>query len=425
VALDWKKSSGWWYGRFAQDGRTKLINLGVKIQGKRPQSINGEGDAAFERSRVRARAKHDELLADLQSKRNLRNLTERLIELKTGDPAESIKLSDLPKAWAEIPRRRQPSARYASQCQATLKHLVAFLEAKGVEDLDSVTARQIAAFLEFEADRGISGKRWNDILKLVRGLFRHLAPHAPAYLRYLVNATTRDPETIFRRPFTAEELAAILEAARDDDFMRPLIIAGACTALRKADCCFLRWDDVDLEAGFITIKTEKTPEKVAIPIFPLLADELRRHVGNESQYCFPAQAEMQRANPDGITWRFKRILTKALGEDTTVPRANGKRRASVLDFHSLRTSWITAALAAGVPIEITKKVTGHKTVDIVQRHYFRPGRNALKVLEERMPRILMSGGKTRDEELKSIIERMAPADLRARALAILESHTGQ
>ena len=424
MALDWKKSSAWWYGRFAQDGRSILVNLGVKIQGQRPDSINGDGDAAFERSRARARAKHDEFLADLQNKRNLRNLTERLIELKTGDQAESVKLSDLPQAWARIPRRRQPSLRYASQCQATLKNLVAFLEAKGAQDLDSVTERQIAAFLESEADRGISGKRWNDILKLIRGLFRHLAPQAPAYLRYLVNATTRDPETIFRRPFTPEELAAILEAARDDDFIHPLIVVGACTALRKADCCFLRWEDVDLEEGFITVKTEKTREKVAIPIFPLLADELRRHIGNGSPYCFPAQAEMQRANPDPITRRFKSIVSKALGKDTTVPRANGKRRASVLDFHSLRTSWITAALAAGVPIEITKKVTGHKTVDVVQKHYFRPGREAFEVLRERMPRVLMNGGKTRDEELKSILERMEPADLRARALAILESHTG-
>jgi hypothetical protein len=112
---------------------------------------------------IRARAKHDEFLADLQNKRNLRNLTERLIELKTGDQAESVKLSDLPKASARIPRRRQPSLRYVSQCQATLKNLVAFLEAKGAQDLDAVTERQIAAFLESEADRGISGKRWNDI----------------------------------------------------------------------------------------------------------------------------------------------------------------------------------------------------------------------------------------------------------------------
>ena len=420
MSLDWKKSSQWWYARFAQDGRTKLINLGIKIEGKRPSSITGSGDPHFERSRVRAQARHDEFLAALRDKRNLMELTRRMIELKTGDSAESVKLVNLPAAWAKIPRRRQPSARYASQCQATLRRLAAFLEARGVEDLDSATERQVASFLESEADRGLSGKRWNDILKLVRGLFRHLAPQAPAYLRYLVNATTRDPETIFRRPFTPEELTAILEAARNDDFIRPLIVVGASTALRKSDCCSLRWDDVNLQEGFITVKTAKTRERVTIPIFPLLADELRRHVGNGSQYCFPVQAEMQSTNPDGITLRFKKILVRALGEDTTVPRANGKRRASVLDFHSLRTSWITAALAAGVPIEITKRVTGHRTVDIVQRHYFRPGRKAFEVLEERMPRILMKGGKTRDQELRSLIERMKPADLRAKALAILE-----
>jgi integrase len=48
-------------------------------------------------------------------------------------------------------------------------------------------------------------------------------------------------------------------------------------------------------------------------------------------------------------------------------RVNGKRRAWVHDFHSFRVTWITLALAAGVPLELVQRVTGHRTVLVVLR----------------------------------------------------------
>jgi integrase len=238
-----------------------------------------------------------------------------------------------------------------------------------------------------------------------------------------------------------------------------------CTAMRRGDCCLLKWKDVDLKEGFITVKTAKTGETVDIPMFPMLREELegagrRRQV----EVLLPEAAEMYRTNPDGITWRVKQVLARALGpkavdEGRLLPavspdearsrglayidslgdtpkaarmrevftaymdgrtldevmaatgasrgtvslhlneieraagcpivrgkrralntdglqseRGNGKRRASVRDFHSFRVTWITLALAAGVPLELVQRVTGHRTVEVVMKHYFRPGR---------------------------------------------------
>ncbi len=65
------------------------------------------------------------------------------------------------------------------------------------------------------------------------------------------------------------------------------------------------------------------------------------------------------------------------------------RRASVADWHSLRTSWVTLALAAGVPVELCRLVTGHQTVDVVMRHYFKPqGEHLRAVLGEKLPDVL-------------------------------------
>jgi hypothetical protein len=75
-----------------------------------------------------------------------------------------------------------------------------------------------------------------------------------------------------------------------------------------------------------------------------------------------------------------------------VERKHGLRRASVRDFHSFRVTWVTLALTAGVPLELVQKVTGHKTTDIVLKHYFQPGREAFRsALNAPMPNLMMNG----------------------------------
>jgi hypothetical protein len=57
-------------------------------------------------------------------------------------------------------------------------------------------------------------------------------------------------------------------------------------------------------------------------------------------------------------------------------------------------TWVTLALTAGVPLELVQKVTGHKTTDIVLKHYFRPGQEDFRIaLEGAMPKLLTNGGK--------------------------------
>ena len=75
--------------------------------------------------------------------------------------------------------------------------------------------------------------------------------------------------------------------------------------------------------------------------------------------------------------------------ETSIKREYGGKLASVKDFHSLRTTWITMALSAGVPMELVRRVTGHSTVNVVLKHYFRPGREVFRQkLENSLPQVL-------------------------------------
>ena len=510
-----------WFGAFEINGKRFGINLGVKIAGTPPASLSlkDKGDTEYEVSRMAALAKLEHFIEEARKKNHTEHLVEKLYEIKTGEAIQSVKLGTLADEWEKIERRRQPNVRYAAQCKSTLTRFAVFVRKENPKALEMahVTRSVARAFMDAEAKRGVTGKTWNDTLKLLRATFKHLLPAGG--INPFTGTPTRETETVFRQPFTPEELAAITEAARADEFIRPIIIVGMCTAMRRGDCCLLKWEDVDLKKKFITVKTSKTGQTVSIPIFPMLFDELAKRKAGEKVkmdgYVFPEAARMYLENPDGITWRVKKILAAALGEavvngDNTkgllkvsdaetrkrgegfiaklpdgtkrermglvfklymegknieavmagakvskgsvsgylneiqtaigcqivrgasrtgkceprlsttgnlkaeiadvglqVDRKHGLRRASVRDFHSLRVTWVTLALTAGVPLELVQKVTGHKTTDIVLKHYFQPGQEAFRqALQSAMPKLLTNGQKSPKDEMREILAGM-------------------
>ena len=420
-----------WYGRYEANGKRFTINLGIKIGGTPPASLSlkEQGDGAFERSRIMAQAKLSQVAEEAKRKHGAAHLVERIYEIKTGEQIQSVKLAKLPDEWATIPRKREPSTRYAAQCRVTLGNFAAFAHRHNAQadELGHVTRSMAQAFMAAEAARGVTAKTWNDTLKLLRATCKHLLPAGS--INPFEGMPTRDTDTVFRNPFTPEELKAILDAAAQDDFIRPILVVGICTAMRRGDCCQLKWKDVDLVQRFITVKTAKTGVTVAIPIFPMLYDELiqRNQTGRD---VFPEQAQMYRTNPDGITWRVRKVFAdagfkdadkKGAGKGASSNQTSGKlvkfrgeihaarktglRRASVRDFHSFRVTWVTLALTASVPIELVQKVTGHKTVDVVLKHYFQPGREEFRrALQTAMPKLLTSGAKTPKEQMIEILD---------------------
>jgi integrase len=146
--------------------------------------------------------------------------------------------------------------------------------------------------------KGITGKTWNDELKLLRATFKHLRREAALTDNPFEKIPLKDADVVFRKPFTPDELKRVLDAASDDSFTRPLIVTAMCTAMRKGDCCRLKWADVGMRNRFVTVKTTKTGVTVTIPMFALMHDLLCDTANTESPYCFPKQAKMYESNPE-------------------------------------------------------------------------------------------------------------------------------
>lgn len=527
MGLEMKPGSNNWYGRYRDGDKIRQFVLDAVIYGVRPARISETGDADFEQSRGEAKKEFALKLKQLRGDPTAERLVQQLVKIKTGREVTFAKMAELPALWEAIPRRRPPNAQYSAQCKGVLKRFAEFVakEQPGATEFVRVTPETAKAFMDAETGRKLSPKTWNDTLKLLRTTFKHLHPQLTDGSNPFHGLITKTTETVNREPFSPAELKAVIEASAGDSFIRPIILTGMCTAMRKGDCCTLRWKDVDLEEEFVTVKTSKTGETAEIPMFPMLKEELRRRdrarrsgaldveariegdtpatvpaltgagrrgkaigcitprrtrtVRGKSEFCFPEQAALYLSNPTGITWHVKQVLAEAmkkvavaegrllpeLPEDevrrraeaylATLPasartdrmrevfthyiagqnanevmaatglskatvsghlndielhiqcafirgkvratkeellqekREGRNRDASVRDFHSFRVTWITLALAAGIPLEIVQRVTGHRTVDIVLKHYFRPDRQDFRqTIMDAMPEML-------------------------------------
>jgi len=499
MPLEMRKTSKWWYGRYNVGGKVHCVNLRLEIEGKRPASISQESrDKAFERSRGKALEKFEAMIRDVKERKDSAEYVQKLHEIRTGRRIDSIPLGKLADEWDAAARKRAGSPRYVKQAHSLFKRFVGFIQKghKDAETMADVTSAMAEAFMKSEKDRHVSGRTYNSVLILLRSSFKMLAQKANLSRNPFSGIITATEDTIHRKPFTQDELQAIMKAADEDPFIRPLIVTGMCTAMRRGDCCLLRWEDVDLNERFVRVKTAKTGETVEIPMFPVLCEELKKLNPQKTGYIFPDQAKMHLKNSQGISVRVKRVLElagfydvnddekdkekgkpindplprlpsdellerglKVLAEvpedamdatkrevirevfkvyvsgsklpaiaekmslskstvslylhemerrcgvsvlrarkkraakrlgDLGGARKVGLRRGSVRDFHSFRVTWITLALAAGVPMELVTRVTGHQSVDVVLKHYFRPGREDFRqAIESAMPKLLM------------------------------------
>ncbi len=482
-----------WYGEYVEEGKRRLLNLNVPIVGGRPASLRDVGDAAFERSRGQAEKELSTFLKELRAKGRAEHLTERLIESKTGKAVQYTQIDMLSERWRKLGRETAASEAHLANCDAAFARFTEFIKQANpaAAHLYEVSAENAAQFVQ-TLQAVFARKTVRDNVKLLNKAFERFLPVGAVnpFAGMVGRRAAGESETVHRKPFSPEELQAILREAEGDSFMYPLIVTAACTGMRRGDVCGLDWSNVDLTAGMISVKTSKTGATVEIPVFAPLLEALKRVGAQKRGLVFPEAAAMLTKNPDGLTWRFKKIVAraledKAIGEDVPHPaseieaeglsaietgivddlrkrrmldlftrycggaslrqiveatgyckatvsndlhkiesligkrflrvqtksvkssvrdltqehRTKGQRAASVRDWHALRATWVTLALSAGVPVELVRRVTGHATVEVVLKHYFRPDREQFKAaLTGALPEVLT--GKAENQKPK-------------------------
>lgn len=366
MALKLYQSSGWWYGVFSVNGQRKTVNLQVKVQGRRPDTLRSEGDVDFERSRAEAQIEHDRMKRVFADDR----LRGRMIGvLRAEEDQEWILVRDLEK-WAR--RELRASGRGDGHVKAVCKTIKGFAErfpdGRYAHEVSAKDVRRWFAGLKGAA-RTRNRKRGD-----LRWLFNRLKEFGFVDRSPVDGVRPAEGPSRRREPLSDVEVAAVI--ANAGEFL-PVVLAGVHTGMRLSDCAKLRMEDVDRVEGWITVRTAKTGARVEIPIHPDLLEVLP---GKSAGYAWPRWA---RQKVSSLTHRY-----------IEVRRAAGVEK----DFHCLRVTWVTRAISAGVPVDVVRKVTGHRTVETVLEHYLHPDRDGIRDAFSRAG-LISTGGDAGVEDL--------------------------
>jgi integrase len=182
------------------------------------------------------------------------------------------------------------------------------------------------------------------------------------------------------RVWSPAQLRVFLEWVREDDLYAAWLLA-ATTGMRRGELAGLRWVDVDLDAGRLSVRQPRVvvanvPQPSApktargrrsLALDPVTVVALRRHRAHQHERRLLIGSRYQDSGlvftwPDGSPihpLRFSRWFEQHA------------RRAGLpkIRLHDLRHSYASAALAAGVPAKVISERLGHATIAVTMDIY--------------------------------------------------------
>lgn len=266
----------------------------------------------------------------------------------------------------------------------SLGKFVAFLGDRAADPIGEVTRRDVVAFRSSLSEK-VSSKTANHDLKAVRMFFRAsrrdgLISDDPAEFVEAVRQTRTDD----KRPFSLDQLRAILEVA--DEEWRSIILFGLYTGQRLADIAALRWSNIDLEKAELRLVTRKTGRVMTLPLAVPLVSLLEASTCNDDPngplHPRASRIVQEQRRSGSLSNQFARLLAAAGLREQKSHKGTGvgrdsRRLVNRLSFHSLRRTATTLLHEAGIPAAVAQTLIGH---DSEQMHkiYISVGPEALR-----------------------------------------------
>ena len=182
--------------------------------------------------------------------------------------------------------------------------------------------------------------------------------------------------------FTPEEARRFLQAASGDRLGALYVLAVTC-GCRQAELLGLRWEDVDLGTGRLTVRRQvqrwrdgsgmivgptKNKKSRTIRLGLVAIEALRAH--RERQAGEVARAGGLWGDPGLV---FASTIGTVLDPSNVVGRSFKPllRRAGLpeIRFHDLRHACATVLLSEGVPVKVVQEVLGHSSVSVTMDVY--------------------------------------------------------
>ena len=254
------------------------------------------------------------------------------------------------------------------------KTVEAFLTSVGRRAKLNITAITPADIARFRDEQLSSGKNPSTVSGMIRELRvpfnvarrQGILTSNPAEAVDMPTLTkSRGSVKSSRKPFTPEQVAALMDAAANTDWHGAILLAY-CTGARLTDVGNLTWGAINLPGKLVTYTAKKTGTEVIIPLHPALETQLLEMPAPDTDkaFIFPSLAERPVTRLSG---KFAQIMAQAgvRGEVVHEPKEGGKgRKTWTLSFHSLRHAFVSEMANAGVSQEIRQQFAGHASAEM-------------------------------------------------------------
>lgn len=347
-----RKDSQYWQASFyGVDGKRKLIST-KQTNRKKALAIAQQWEAAATKAKTRE-------LTEVQA----RKVLQEILTLSSGERLSSYALREWFEEWYKLVANEGVAASTLERYKQVTRDFVLFMGDRADAPLQGVSVKDINAYRGKLIRDGLKSTSVNiQVKKIIQQPFKRA--HDSGYIDTNPVATlkvTRDSaEKRDREPFSIQEVSALLRAAKDQPDWTGAILLAVSTGLRLGNIANITWGNVDLDTGFLNLRTNKRVKAVLIPLHPDFRSWLmQRPRGIGKAPIFPKLSGGTSGGRSGLSSQFAKLMVVAnvAGEITG---GEGKGRAtSTKSFHSFRHTMISNLANGGVSEEVRSRIIGH------------------------------------------------------------------
>lgn len=277
-----------------------------------------------------------------------------------------------------------------------IKQFILFLGNDGGQSINSINKNVVRQFAEKEMERVSSGtvSRYLESLSCAfnQAVEKELITSNP-FKGARLDKKKNQADKQERGAFTIEEVRRLVEILPGEwpDMVRVCLYTGG---QRLGDIATLKWEQVNLEGGLISMTSQKTKRRMNKPIIRPLKEILEeREKYSINEFVFPLAA-MKHAQGGGKSSKLSLEFTGLLKKHGIISaggmKAEGDKRVlSEKSFHSLRATAVTILRLAGVPADLCRFIVGHDSEEI-ERVYFRPdSQDVVHAMEEISSKLIL------------------------------------
>lgn len=260
--------------------------------------------------------------------------------------------SEVWNAYHEHGKGKRSKRSLQTDVSLNKQHISPFLDKKSVAEMKT---DDIAAMRKKAEEKNLSPQMVKHVLALVRRVLRWGVKHGlcrmPENLIFdMPQVDNQKTETM-----TSTQLAAYLKALDEepDQETAAILRLALATGMRKSAILALRWEDIDLERGYITLRGENAKSgKTAVLPLNNAAISILNQLEQRSEYLFPGRYSGHR---EGISRMARRVRDKAGLKDFR-------------PMHGLRHVFASTLASNGVDLYTLQALLTHGSPAMTQRY---------------------------------------------------------